>query len=141
MNSAFRRRLRSLRWLPRRPSWNFLLGSRGERATAKYLKRRGYRVLLRNYRCQAGEIDLICRHDDFLVFVEVKTRAADDAADIAEAVSEVQWRRIEKAARYFLLQHPVANCTYRFDLVTLVWPDRGPPVIEHFEDAYRVARA
>ncbi len=139
MNFAFKRRLRNLSWLPRRPSWNFLLGSRGERATAKYLKRCGYRVLQRNFRCTAGEIDLICRQGAFLVFVEVKTRAGDGAADIAEAVRGVQWRRIERAARYFLLRHPVANCTYRFDLVTLLWPDQGPPVIEHFEDAHRVS--
>ncbi len=140
MNFAFKRRLQSLRWLPQRPSWKSLLGSRGERAAAKYLKRGGYTVLARNYRCTFGEIDLICRGGGFLVFVEVKARAGDAAADVAEAVRSVQWQRIERAARYFLLRHPVTDCTYRFDLVTLVWPPRGAPAIEHFEDVHRVSR-
>ena len=50
------------------------LGAAGEKAAAKYLRRRGYRIVARNYRCRGGEIDLIALDADTIVFVEVKTR-------------------------------------------------------------------
>jgi putative endonuclease len=116
-----------------------LLGRRGERAAARYLSRQHYHILIRNYRCVAGEIDLICSEGDTIVFVEVKARTSDEAQDPQEAPRKSQWRRIESAARYFLMQRGAEDRPCRFDLVTVVWPPRGSPQIEHFEDAYQPA--
>lgn len=141
MNFAFiRERLRKLGWpVPRRDP-RLVLGLRGERAAARYLRRRHYRVLVHNYQCVAGEIDLICSDGDTIVFVEVKTRSSDMAEDPLEATRKTQWKRIESAARYFLLQRSVQDRPCRFDLVTVVWPPRGAPDIEHFVDAFQSRR-
>jgi putative endonuclease len=113
------------------------LGALGERAAAKYLRERGYRVLIRNYRCPAGEIDLICREGATLVFVEVKTRTQFARESPAEAAPATQWKRIDRAAKYFLRQRNVRSCPCRLDLITVEWASlHSVPRIEHFVDAY-----
>jgi putative endonuclease len=138
---SIRKRLGSLRWPARRLDQRLRLGRRGERAAARHLKAKRHRILARNYRCPAGEIDLICAHRDTIVFVEVKTRADDTAEDPQEALHPTQRRRIENAARSFLAQTSTQNRPCRFDVVTVIWPPRGSPCIEHFEDAFQPARS
>ncbi len=139
--ASIRERLRKLSWpVPRRDP-RLLLGLRGERTAARYLRRHHHRILVHNYHCVAGEIDLICSDGDTIVFVEVKTRSSDVAEDPLEAMRKTQWRRIENAARYFLLQRSVQDRPCRFDLVTVVWPPRGSPRIEHFVDAFQPRRS
>jgi putative endonuclease len=135
-----RKRLRNLSWLRRRRDRRHALGSRGERLAARSLKRRGHRIIARNYRSPAGEIDLITQDDETLVFVEVKTRTSDDAADLQEAIGPTQRRRIEHAARYFLMRQSAHDHPCRFDVITVLWPAHGSPKIEHFEDAFAPRR-
>jgi putative endonuclease len=114
--------------------WNRLLGDRGERAAAKFLRRRGLRVLARGYRTKLGEIDLIARDGDTLVFVEVKARRQGVPA---EAVTPEKQRRITVTALHFLRKHGLPEVRSRFDVVAIVWPDhRGQPCIEHFPNAF-----
>ncbi len=115
-----------------------MLGSRGEAAAARYLKRHGLRVLSRGYRTKRGEIDLIAREGDCLVFVEVKTRRTGEPA---EAVTPLKQRRIIRAALRFVRYHHLheVGVPCRFDVVAVVWPDdRGTPTIEHQRDAFQV---
>ena len=117
-----------------RTFWNRLLGDRGERAAARFLRRRGLRVLARGYRTKLGEIDLIARDGDTLVFVEVKARRQGVPA---EAVTPEKQRRITLAALHFLRMHRMLDVRSRFDIVAIVWPDeRGEPQIEHIPDAF-----
>jgi len=95
--ASLREKLRSLSWLRPRRDRRHALGNRGERVAARYLRRHGHRILVRNYRCPAGEIDLVCSHDDTVVFIEVKTRTDDSAEDVQEALRPAQWRRIAEA--------------------------------------------
>jgi putative endonuclease len=117
-----------------RTFWNRLLGDRGERAAARFLRRRGLRVLLRGYRTRFGEIDLIARDGETLVFVEVKARRQGVPA---EAVTAEKQRRITLAALQFLRKHRLLDVRSRFDIVAIVWPDeRGQPQIEHIPNAF-----
>ena len=117
-----------------RTFWNRLLGDRGERAAARFLRRRGLRVLLRGYRTRSGEIDLIARDGETLVFVEVKARRQGVPA---EAVTAEKQRRITLAALQFLRKHHLLDVRSRFDIVAIVWPDeRGQPQIEHIPNAF-----
>jgi putative endonuclease len=119
---------------PMRDLWNRLLGDRGERAAARYLRRRGLRVLARGYRTRYGEIDLIARDGDTLVFVEVKARRRGVPA---EAVTAEKQRRITLAALHFLRKHGLLEVRCRFDVVAIVWPDgRGEPEIQHIQSAF-----
>jgi putative endonuclease len=117
-----------------RTFWNRLLGDRGERAAARFLRRKGMRVIVRGHRTRFGEIDLIARDGDTLVFVEVKSRRQGVPA---EAVTSEKQRRITLAALQFLRKHGLLEISSRFDIVAIVWPDeRGEPEIEHIPNAF-----
>ena len=117
-----------------RAIWNRLLGDRGERVAAKFLRKQGMRVLIRRYRNPLGEIDLIARDGDTLVFVEVKARRQGSPAESATAEKQ---RRLTRAATWFLRGHWLLEQRCRFDVVAIVWPDdRQPPQVEHIRDAF-----
>lgn len=114
--------------------WNRWLGDRGERAAARYLRRKGLRIIVRGYRTRFGEIDLIARDGETLVFVEVKSRRRGVPA---EAVTPEKQRRITLAALHFLRKHRLLEVRSRFDIVAIVWPDgRDEPEIEHIANAF-----
>ena len=120
-----------MRWLHK------LLGNRGERAAAKYLRRQGLRILRRNWQTRWGEIDLIARDGDTIVFVEVKTRASGVAGDGSEAVDALKQRHLTNAALAFLKQHGLLEHRSRFDVVTLLWPENArEPEIHHYRNAF-----
>lgn len=111
-----------------------LLGERGERLAARHLKRQGMRVLLRGYRTEQGEIDLIARDGDVLVFVEVKARRKGVPA---EAVTLEKQRRLTNVSMQFLRRYDLLEVRSRFDVIAIVWPDdHTPPQIEHFKNAF-----
>jgi len=102
----------------------FRFGLTAESRAAAYLIAKGYRIAARRFRSPVGEIDIVARRRNSLVFVEVKARAALD--DAAEAVTPRQRRRIIAAAEAWLAAHPRdATCDIRFDVV-LVAPGRLP---------------
>jgi len=111
-----------------------VLGDAGERAAARDLRRRGFRVITRGYRTARGEIDLIARDGDTLVFVEVKTRRSGHPA---EAVTPEKQRRLTLAALHFLRKYQLLEQRCRFDVVAVVWPEgSATPTIEHFPNAF-----
>ncbi|MDR1304990.1 MAG: YraN family protein [Verrucomicrobiales bacterium] len=92
-------------------------GQRGERAAARFLRKSGYRILVANYRGWRGEIDLVCRHQDTLVFVEVKARGLNAWASPAAAVTAAKQRRIIRTAYEYLDELPSQDMPVRFDVV------------------------
>jgi putative endonuclease len=93
------------------------IGAYGERVAGAFVRRHGYKVLTRNYKTTGGEIDLVCRHGDVLVFVEVKTRAEVGFVRPAEAIDERKEDALRLAARRYLELLQVEDVTYRFDAV------------------------
>jgi putative endonuclease len=113
---------------------NRLLGERGERLAARHLKRQGMRILLRRYRSEQGEIDLIARDGDTLVFVEVKARRKGSPV---ETVTLEKQRRLTNVSFQFLRKYQLLEVRSRYDIVAIVWPDdRTPPQVEHFRNAF-----
>ena len=113
---------------------NRLLGERGERQAARFLRKKGMKVLLRGYRTWQGEIDLIARDGSTLVFVEVKARRWGTPA---EAVTLEKQRRLTLAALHFLKRHGLLEQPCRFDVVAIVWPvGHHAPTFEHFPGAF-----
>jgi putative endonuclease len=113
------------------------LGGAGERAAAAFLRRKGFSILQHNYRCAIGEIDLVARDGDVVVFVEVKTRRGDDRDDPLDKVHRDKQRRLVRAARHWLTAKRWPEVACRFDAVALIVADEGPPQIEHVEDAFQ----
>jgi putative endonuclease len=111
------------------------LGDRGEDLAAAALKKRGYKVLERNYRTPLGEIDLIARHQKVLVFIEVKTRTSARFGAGQEAVNYGKQARYRKLADYYLKQKRLGEIAVRFDVVGILWQD-GKPQVEVIQDAF-----
>ncbi len=119
------------------------LGQRGERAAARYLRRKGYRVVAGGHRSRYGEIDLIAVwRKETVVFVEVKTRRDNRAGGPEQAVGGLQQSRIENSALEFLKGHQLLEYPARFDVIAIVWPPdaKRPASIEHFENAFQPQR-
>jgi putative endonuclease len=117
-----------------RAIWNRLLGQRGEQEAAHYLRSHGLRILRRGYRTAYGEIDLIARDGNSVVFVEVKARRQGVPA---EAVTPEKQHRLTLAALHFLKRNRLLDQRSRFDVVAIVWPDdASPPQIEHIPSAF-----
>jgi putative endonuclease len=109
------------------------LGVRGEEAAVAYLRQKKGVILERNYRCKAGEIDIICKFGQEILFVEVKTRSMGSMGLPGEAVNRAKQRRLLKAASRYLSLNRLWDRPCRFDLITVVQTPRGLDV-EHFED-------
>lgn len=92
-------------------------GARAEEQAARHLAAHGLKVLERNYRCRSGEIDLICRDGDTLVFVEVRLRSHRGFGGAAASITPAKQRRITLAAQHYLAGKPLPAC--RFDAVLL----------------------
>jgi putative endonuclease len=113
------------------------LGAAGEQAAERFLRRRRYVILARNYRCKAGEIDLVALHRGAVVFVEVKTRTRAGFGGPLEAVDKRKQRQVVRAARYFVAQHRLHDREARFDVVG-VWREDGCIQCDVVEDAFEV---
>jgi len=121
------------------------LGRRGEQLARRFLKHKGLRPLAENYRCPAGEADLIALDRttgrslgaETLVFVEVKTRVSDRHTGPESAVNADKKRRLKKVANYYLAQRDTEGFLVRFDIVAIVIAPGREPRIRHIEDAFR----
>src|ERR1700741_2889651 len=111
------------------------LGQRGENVAARYLRNKGYKIIVRNFRCELGEIDIIARDGKTLVFVEVKTRAYDDPTP-EEQVNVTKQHQNTKVAKMYLGRFGQPQPPARFDVVAVVWPTGQPPIIRHTTDAF-----
>lgn len=117
---------------------NKLLGRWGEDRAAEFLKKKGYRIVGRNYSCRMGEVDIIAQKGRFIVFVEVKLRKSDGFARAMEYVTEAKQRRVVTAAELWLQANPT-NAQPRFDVIEVYAPEgirTEKPEINHIEDAF-----
>ncbi|MGH9321126.1 MAG: YraN family protein [Vicinamibacteria bacterium] len=105
------------------------LGARGESVAARELKRRGYEILERRWRCRIGEIDIVARDGETLVIVEVKARARADFGAPVNAVNREKRRRLERLARAYLKARRLQDVMVRFDAVGVTFlPDQSPRI-------------
>jgi len=118
------------------PAGHLILGRDGEDAAERLLTRAGLRVVERNFRCRAGEIDLVCLHGDTVVFVEVKTRALGSLGSGADAVDGRKRGKLVRAACEFLSGREWWERPCRFDVVSVVAHD-GRLEAEHLADAFQ----
>ncbi len=112
------------------------LGALGENIAATYLTDTGLRLLDRNWRCREGELDIVAREDDALVFCEVKTRRGVGFGHPVEAVTPAKHRKLRTLAQRWLAAHDEHAPELRFDVVgVLVRPDR-PALVTHLRTAF-----
>jgi putative endonuclease len=112
------------------------VGAYGERLAERHLTAQWLVVLDRNWRCGDGEVDLVLRDGDDLVFCEVKTRRSTLFGTPAEAVRPAKVRRLRRLAARWLAEHTVRPREIRFDVVAVLPQDRGAPVVQHTRAAF-----
>lgn len=112
-------------------------GAWWEGEAARYLEKAGYAILERNYRTRAGEIDLIARKENLLIFVEVKMRSSEAFGRPEEAIDSRKQKKIIEIAQLYLAEHPSPTQDIRFDVIAIT--SEGPQrLIKHIENAFWV---
>jgi putative endonuclease len=107
------------------------LGAYGEALAARHLVGQGMVLLDRNWRCEAGEIDLVLRDGDVLVICEVKTRSSLRFGTPHEAVTDIKVARLRRLATRWLEDRGVVVRDIRIDMVGIVRPRRGASILDH----------
>jgi putative endonuclease len=112
-------------------------GAAGEDAACRYLERRGFVILCRNFRCRSGEVDVVARDGATTVFVEVKARSSRSHGEGHESVTFDKRRRIVRAARIFAASRGLTDEPLRFDVISID-AAAGEPRIRHDRGAFDV---
>jgi putative endonuclease len=103
-------------------------GDAGEDLACDHLRRRGLKILARNYRCRGGEVDVVAEDRGTVVFVEVKERHGASHGSAVEAVTPAKRRKVVMAARAYAATHGLTDAPSRFDVVAIDWGPEGPRV-------------
>ena len=103
-------------------------GNFGESVAAMYLEKQGYEIVERNFRCRLGEVDIICKKNNQIVFVEVKTRTSDQYGAPSEAVTKDKISKIRKVAALYMMSEKITNYQVKFDVMEIL--------LNHIENAF-----
>ncbi len=112
------------------------VGQQGEKLAAAHLRRHGFKIIGRNVHLGRYEIDIIAREHDTVAFVEVKTRRGDAFVPPEANVTHKKRHHIRQAAHTFIAEQDDPSLYYRFDVITVVLPGSGKPLLTHFRDAF-----
>jgi len=117
------------------------IGNEGEKLAEKYLKRKGYKIIQKNYRCKLGEIDIIAEQNKVIVFVEVRTKQSEKLGLPQYSINTAKKGQISKAALWYIKEKKIVNQTCRFDVIAITYPSNSQePHIEHIENAFELDR-
>src|SRR6266704_2232514 len=131
------------RFLPSRASLrpqHLRRGAQGETLACRFLRRKGYKILYRNFKGHSGgEIDIVCRDNDTLVFVEVKTRTREDFGRPITAVGSQKQKRISRGALAWLRLLDNPDILFRFDVVEIIIAEGAKPRFELIRNAFQLS--
>jgi putative endonuclease len=111
------------------------LGKKGEEVALRFLKKRGYRIVEKNYVCKMGEMDIVAKEKDTLVFIEVKTRTSTHFGPPQLAVNFWKQRQLSKVALNYLNEKKLQDMKSRFDVVAILLGQEKEK-IELIKDAF-----
>ncbi len=114
------------------------LGERGEALAWNFLRKEGYAILEKNYRTRFGEIDVIARKQDVVVFLEVKTRRDHTFGPPQESVDWKKRQKLSRTAEAYLQAKGLENRPARFDILSITWDGSHEPHFSLLEDAFTV---
>ena len=101
------------------------VGILGEKLAKDFLKKKGYRITETNYRCPEGEIDIVAKHDDYLVFIEVRTKTSLEFGHPEESITPAKKERMKATAAYYQQTHPNLPQLWRIDVVVIELNQKG----------------
>lgn len=118
-----------------RRSNHLLKGKQGENIAANYLKKKGYKIVERNYHCKFGEIDIIALDGEILTFIEIKTRNSREHIPPEFTVTKHKQSKIKRTATHYLGKHGIENRDCRFDIVAITM-EKGKKDIVLYKNAF-----
>jgi putative endonuclease len=111
-------------------------GILGEKLAKDFLKKRGYRIYETNYRCPEGEVDIVARHKDSLVFIEVRSKRSLEFGSPEESITPTKMERLRAVAAHYLQTHNNLPSLWRIDVAAVEIDQKGKPLrIEIIENA------
>jgi putative endonuclease len=110
-------------------------GQKSEQLAITYLKRQGYAIVETNWQCPFGEIDIVARKDDTLVFVEVRARHSHNTEAAFASINNRKRARLQATAQSYLHSHNLDTMLWRIDVIAIAMPRYGDPIIEQAENA------
>jgi putative endonuclease len=117
-------------------------GAQGEKLAGRFLRQNGYKILYRNFKGRTGgEIDIVCRDHDTLVFVEVKTRGGEEFGRPFEAIRPEQRNRISRGALAWLRLLDNPEILFRFDVVEVIFTENTKPHLELIKNAFQLPQS
>ena len=112
------------------------VGILGEKLAKDFLKKKGYRITETNYRCPEGEIDIVAKHRDYLVFIEVRTKTSLEFGTPEESITPAKMEKIRTIASHYQQTHSNLPPSWRIDVVAIELNQKGKPSrIELIENA------
>jgi len=114
------------------------LGRKGEDAAATFLKKKGYKIIQRNYRQKTGEIDIIARQDEWLVFIEVKARKSVRFGQPFESVTQTKQAQIGRVALDYMTRNKLLDQPVRFDVISILYNQKGETDIKHLPNCFEL---
>ena len=116
-------------------SENRMIGTQGEKLAEQYLKENGYEIIDRNFYCRFGEIDIIAKYNEEVIFVEVKTRKQIRYGNAAESVTRIKQNHIYKASEMYIYLHNLYNVPISLDVIEVYLFDDKENRVEHIKNA------
>jgi putative endonuclease len=101
------------------------VGKLGEKLAQKFLKKKGYRICETNFRCQSGEIDIVAKRKDYLVFIEVRTKSNLDFGTPEESITESKKKKLISSALHYINTHRDLPASWRIDVVAIEIDGKG----------------
>ncbi len=112
-----------------------IIGDLGEKKSCKYLKKQKYKIVCRNYKTKFGEIDIVAEKDNYIIFVEVKTRKEGCIVPPKMSVTKAKQQRLFKTAIIYLKEYP-AKKNIRFDVIEVIHKNKKVISINHIKNAF-----
>ena len=115
---------------------NKIKGNFGEDIVEKYLVKNDFEILNRNFKCNFGEIDIIFKDKDEIVFAEIKTRTGLEYGFPVESVTYFKKKHILNTAKYFIYINELENIPLRFDIIEVLLLENQKPIINHIKNVF-----
>ena len=112
------------------------VGKQGEDTACDYLEKAQYLIIERNFTCRLGEVDIIARKNEYLVFCEVKSRQANAGIHPSLSVTRAKAAKLRKLGLLYIDSHKYYSLQPRFDVISVLWREGDQAEIEHFENAF-----
>ncbi len=125
-----------MRLTPNPKPFRLSLGDRGEIVACEFLKKNGYTILEKNYKCALGEIDAVAKRKGRLAFIEIKTRTGAQFGTPQEAVDARKREKLLKLASWYLKEKKMPDVPVSFDVVAVVWREGQAPDVRLLADAF-----